>query len=124
LQRACERAASLAYPEPDCEELRQQAEKLSSIAIMLQRALTRYEQVRDTNSIFLRGERLLIGAALILVVIAIRFPWLGLAVIAAAAIWIVYRLSLSSRMASDAAARLRLLRLHGKAFTRETGNAS
>jgi len=124
LQRACERAASLAYSEPDCEELRQQAEKLASSAIMLQRALTRYEQVRDTNAIFLRGERLLIAAIAIVLVIAIRIPWLGLAVIAGAAIWIGYRLNLSSRMAGDAAARLRLLRLHGKAFTREPGDAS
>ena len=121
-QQACQRAASLGLSDPDCVALNENAEKLSAIALSASRALTRCERVRGINSIFLRPERLLIGAVVIVVGIAIRAPVVGLSLIGAAVAWIIYRLSLSSRATRDAVSRLRSLRLNGRAYLRMPGD--
>jgi hypothetical protein len=117
-QQACQRAASLGLSEPDCQTLNTNAEKLSSIALALAEALTRCEHIRGINSIFIRPERLLIGAVVIVLGIAIRAPVVGLGLIGAAVAWIVYRLNLSARAKADATSRLRSLRLNGRAMLR------
>ena len=108
-QSACASALSLGYDEVDCVDLRTSAERLSAAAELLQRALVRCEEVRNINSIFIRPERILIAAAIMLVFIAGRAPWFALILIASAAAWIAYRLHLAYRAGAHAKTRWRAL---------------
>jgi hypothetical protein len=86
---------------------------------MLHKALSRCEHVRGINAIFMRPERMLIIAVVIVVIIGIRAPWVGLIIAMGALGWVAYRLQLSYRATAQAESRLRSLRVQARAFVGE-----
>ncbi len=118
-QQACQQILRLGFADPDSEALRRVAEKLSALGLSAQRALADCEQVRGVNAIFLRPERLMIGAVVFAIALVIRVPWVLLAVLVAVALGIGYRWYMGFRATETALARLKLLRLHGRAFLRD-----
>ena len=65
--------------------------------------------MRNINSIFIRPDRILIAAAIMLIFIAGRAPWFALFLVACAAAWIAYRIHLAWRADAQAKTRWRAL---------------
>jgi hypothetical protein len=118
-QQACQQVLRLGYADPDSEALRRSAEKLSSLGLATQRALADCERVQGVNAIFLRPERLMIGAIVFAIALAVRVPWVLLAVLVAAVLGVGYRWYMGFRATEVALAKLKLLRLHGRTFLRD-----
>ncbi len=117
-QATCVKAAGLTGAEPECDELRRAADKLSQIAAGAQRALARAEEVGGVNAIFLTPQRMLVGAAIVGVALLIRVPAALLVVLGVAAVAVGYRWYLGFRATEDSLAKLKLFGLHARTFLR------
>ncbi len=114
LQQTCERTMGLGYAEPDYLTLARGAEKLSVHALAAQEALARCEQVQGVNAIFLQPQRALIAAVVVVGVVALRVPWMILALTLVAASLMGYRWYVGAMVRHRARAALRWLQLHAK----------
>lgn len=118
-QEACQRALRLGFADDDYRSLTMSVEMLSDRAIAVQRALARCEEVKGINAIFHHPERLMIGAALVVLVLLLRIPAVIYATIVVAGSFVLYRWYASYAATEVALGALRSWRLHARTFIRE-----
>ncbi|MEO8752545.1 MAG: hypothetical protein ABI624_07700, partial [Casimicrobiaceae bacterium] len=123
-QIACQKVLRSGHAEPGFEELRRTTEKLSSLGLAAQRALTEAEDVGGVNAIFLAPQRLLVGAVVIGGALLLRVPVVILGVLAAAVLVIGYRWYMGFRATEAVLAKLRLFGLHARTFVRSSWTAA
>lgn len=108
----------------DAEALRRRLDKLSTLALAAQRALADTERRSGVNAIFMAPSRVLAVAAVVGVVLLLRFPAAVLVVLAVAALVVGYRWYGGFSATEDALAKLRLFGLSARTFLRsEEGGA-
>lgn len=118
LQIACQHVLRLPHTEPGFDALRRTAEKLSSLGLAAQRALTEAEEAHGINAIFLTPSRLALGVAVLGGALLLRVPAAILIVLAGAALAIGYRWYVGFRATEAVLAKLRLFGLHARTFLR------
>ena len=124
LQAICQRVLRLSHGDAQGDALRKAAEKLGSLALSVQRALSEAEEVAGVNAIFLTPARLAIGVAVVLGVLVLRVPLAILVVVAALALFAMYRWYAGFRRTETALERLRLFGLHARTFLRSGAEAN
>ncbi len=118
LQQACRTAVSLGYADPDVDALRRSAERLSTLGLSTQQALTQCEEAHGINAIFLRPERLVIAVVIGLGALVSRSAWIIAAVFVIAVAAFGYRWYAGFQAGDEALAQLRSLRLNARTFLR------
>jgi hypothetical protein len=120
LDGACLRVARLGLSDAGYEELRKHAEKLARFGATAQRALARTEETQGISAIFLRPERLAMGAlgVVIALVLFARVPALLIAVLVAGLLFAGYRWLRGFNATEDALKSLRVFGLHARNFLR------
>ncbi len=117
-QQTAQDVLRLSGTGPEADTLRRVVEKLSSLGLAAQRALTEAEEVAGINAIFFAPQRLAVGVVVLAVVLLLRVPVALLLVAGGAVLALVYRWYASLRANEVAAAKLRLFMLHGRTFLR------
>ena len=122
-QIACQKVLRSGHAEPEFEALRRTTEKLSSLGLAAQRALTEAEDVSGINAIFLAPQRIAIGVVVLAGALFLRVPAVILVLLAAAALAIGYRWYMGFHATEAVLAKLRHFGLHGRTFLR-TGDGA
>lgn len=121
-QEACQRVAALGYTEPEYDTLRRNAETLSAYGSSLQHELVRCERVMGVNAIFMRPERVAMGAGVILLVLVLlHSPAAMLVVLIGVLAWGGHRWHAGFSATGDALKKLALLRRYAINFLRKPG---
>ena len=120
LDGVCVRIARLGLSDAGYEELRKHAEKLARFGAGAQRALARTEETHGISAIFLRPERLAMGAAglVVALVLLARVPAVLVVALVAAGLFVGYRWLRGFNATEDALKRLRVFGLHARNFLR------
>jgi hypothetical protein len=121
LQAICQRVLRLTHVDVEYDALRKAAEKLSSLAVSVQRALSEAEEIQGVNAIFLTPGRLAIGVAILGAALLLRVPVAILIVVAALVLFAGYRWYAGFRTTETALERLKLFGLHARTFLRSGG---
>ena len=120
LDGVCLRVARLGLADAGYEELRKHAEKLSRFGAAAQRSLARTEETQGISAIFLRPERLAMGAVVFVVALVLlaRVPAVLVVALAAGALFVAYRWLRGFNATEDALKSLRVFGLHARNFLR------
>jgi hypothetical protein len=115
---ACENVLRLGHADDEYEALRRSAEKLSSLAIVAQRALSDLEARRGVTAIFLTPQRLAFAAAILFGALLLRSPIVLLVVVAGLVIAAGWRWFTGFEATDAALAKLKHFALTARTFLR------